>query len=86
MGGVQLYVEKEGILLAFSPSGVRTPQRPQPAGNGRPAVEAEPYWEGALAFTRAHCLQREVEVEVCARSPWDPSISVVSAGRECKHR
>ena len=69
MHGVQLYVEKEGILLAFSPSGVRTPQRPQPAGNGRPAVEAEPYWEEALAFTRAHCLQRDVEVEVPTRSP-----------------
>ncbi len=61
---IQLYIEKEGIVLAFSPSGVRAPQRPQPAGNGRPAVEGEPFWEEALTFTRHNFLQREVEVEV----------------------
>ena len=60
----QLYIEKEGIMLAFSPSGVRAPQKPQPAGNGRPAVNGEPFWEEAFAFTRQHMLQREVEVEV----------------------
>lgn len=51
-------------MLAFSPSGVRAPQRPQTAGNGRPAVEGEPYWEEAITFTRHNFLQREVEVEV----------------------
>jgi len=61
---LQLYIEKEGIMLAFSPSGVRAPQRPQMAGNGRPAVEGEPFWEEALTFTRHNFLQREVEVEV----------------------
>ena len=62
--GLQLYIEKEGIMLAFSPSGVRAPQRPQPAGNGRPAVSGEAFWEEAVAFTRQNFLQREVEVEV----------------------
>ena len=52
-------------MLAFSPSGVRAPQRPQPAGNGRPAVEGEPYWDEAVTFTRHNFLQRDVEVEVC---------------------
>ena len=51
-------------MLAFSPSGVRAPQRPQQAGNGRPAAEGEPYWEEAVTFTRHNFLQREVEVEV----------------------
>ena len=61
---MQLYIEKEGIMLVFSPSGVRAPQRPQQAGNGRPAVQGEPYWEEALTFTRHNFLQRDVEVEV----------------------
>ena len=27
-------------------------------------MQEEPYWEEAVAFTRAHCLQRDCEVEV----------------------
>ena len=61
---MQLYIEREGTMLAFSPSGVRAPQRPQQASNGRPAAQGEPFWEEAYAFTRHNMLQREVEVEV----------------------
>lgn len=61
---VKLHIPKEGVTIAFNPSGVRCPQRGQPATAGRPAVEEEPYWEEALQFTREHVLQRDVEVEV----------------------
>ena len=58
-------MDKEGVLIAFSPSGVRTPTRAMPAQGTRPAVAEEPFWQEALAFTRRTCLQREVEIEAC---------------------
>ncbi len=36
---VKIFVPKEGVTFAFSPSGVRCPQRAQAAAAGRPAVE-----------------------------------------------
>jgi len=54
LGGsrLKIHVPKEGVTLAFSPSGVRCPAR------------EEPYAPEALAFTRSHCLQRNVEIEI----------------------
>jgi staphylococcal nuclease domain-containing protein 1 len=54
LGGsrLKIHVPKEGVTLAFSPSGVRCPAR------------EEPYAPEAVAFTRSHCLQRDVEIEV----------------------
>ncbi|KAG7669099.1 hypothetical protein Ndes2526B_g00826 [Nannochloris sp. 'desiccata'] len=54
LGGsrLKIHVPKEGVTLAFSPSGVRCPAR------------EEPYAPEALAFTRSHCLQRDVDIEV----------------------
>ncbi|KAK9813035.1 hypothetical protein WJX72_007851 [[Myrmecia] bisecta] len=61
---LKLYVPKEGVTVAFSPSGVRCPQRGMPASARGPATVAEPYWEEAYNFTRQQVLQRDVEVEV----------------------
>ena len=61
---MQLYIAKEGAMIAFSPSGVRTPSRAQAASNRGPATKEEPFWEEAAQFTRRHCLQRDVEIEV----------------------
>lgn len=36
---LKLHIPKEGVTIAFNPSGVRCPQRGQPAAAGRPAVE-----------------------------------------------
>ena len=36
---IKLYVPKEGVTIAFNPSGVRCPQRGQKASEGRPAIE-----------------------------------------------
>lgn len=57
---MQLYIPKEGVYIAFSPSGVKTPQRASQGQGGRPAAAAELFSEEAYAFTRQHCLQREV--------------------------
>lgn len=78
---MQLYIEKEGIMLAFSPSGVRAPQRPQQAGNGRPAAAGEPFWEEAVAFTRHNFLQREVEVEASRLAHVSPSLMILKLQR-----
>lgn len=54
---LKLHIPKEGVTIAFNPSGVRCPQRAMAAAAGRPAVEEEPYWQEALAFTRDMALQ-----------------------------
>jgi len=56
----QVYVPKEGVSIAFAPSGIKTPARPQAAGNGRPAVTGEPFADEAFAFTRDNFMQRDV--------------------------
>ena len=69
---LQVHVPKEGVTVAFSPSGIRCPSRAQTAdpAMGRAAAAGEPYADEALAFTRAHCLQRDVEVEVRLGLRW----------------
>lgn len=64
---VQLYIPKEGVCIAFSPSGVRAPQRATQGQQGRPAATAEPYAEEAFALTRRRCFQREVRSRVLHR-------------------
>ena len=54
LGGsrLKIYIPKEGVVLAFSPTAVRCPSR------------NEPFAAEAVAFTRALTLQREVQLEV----------------------
>lgn len=54
---LKVHVPKEGVSIAFAPSGIKTPARAQPASNGRPAVVGEPYADEALTFTREHFMQ-----------------------------
>ncbi|KAL3140607.1 hypothetical protein ABBQ32_005177 [Trebouxia sp. C0010 RCD-2024] len=61
---LKLYFPQQGVCIAFSPSGVRAPQRATQGQPGRAPAIAEPYSEEAFSFTRHHCLQREVEVEI----------------------
>lgn len=60
----QVHVPKEGVSVAFAPSGIKTPARAQAASHGRPAVAGEPFADEAFAFTRDNFMQREVEIEV----------------------
>jgi staphylococcal nuclease domain-containing protein 1 len=61
---LKVHIPKEGVSIAFAPSGVRAPSRAQPAQGGRPATQGEPYADEALSWTRAHFMQRDVEIEV----------------------
>ncbi|GFR42157.1 hypothetical protein Agub_g3009 [Astrephomene gubernaculifera] len=61
---LRVHIPKEGVTIVFAPSGIKTPSRPQPAGNGRPAVQGEPHAEEAFAYTRELMMQRDVEVTV----------------------
>lgn len=62
---LKLFVPKESCLIIFLLAGVKAPRGPRPApGGGGSIIEGEPYGEEALAFTKEHCLQRDVEIEV----------------------
>ena len=61
---LKLYIGKDSVLLAFSPSGVRTPSRGLPPRGNQPAVPAEEGGEAAFAFVRQHFLQRDANVTV----------------------
>ncbi len=60
----QVTIPKEGATIVFAPSGIKTPQRAQPAQAGKPAVAGEPYADEAVAFTREHALQRDCEITI----------------------
>jgi hypothetical protein len=36
---LKLHIPKEGVSIAFAPSGIKAPQRAQNASNGRPAIK-----------------------------------------------
>mmetsp|Transcript_6774 Transcript_6774/g.14968 ORF Transcript_6774/g.14968 Transcript_6774/m.14968 type:complete len:971 (+) Transcript_6774:79-2991(+) len=61
---LKLQIPKEGVCIVFAPSGIKTPSRPQPAANGKPAVQGEPFADEAVAFTREHAMQRDAEVTI----------------------
>lgn len=67
---LRLLVPKEGAVIAFSPSGVKTPSRGAPARGGQPALKPEPFGEESFQFVREWFMQREamVTVESCDRS------------------
>ena len=65
---LQVYFPQQGVCIAFSPSGVRAPQRATQGQPGRAPAAAEPYSEEAFNFTRHHCLQREVTLAVHFKS------------------
>jgi len=60
---LRLYIPRETCLITFLLAGITCPRggRPDPKGG---LIEGEPFGEEALLFTKEHCLQREVEIEV----------------------
>lgn len=44
--------------------GINCPRGARPAIGNIPASKADPFGEEALAYTKEHCLQREVSVQV----------------------
>lgn len=60
---LKLYLPKEDYVITFVLAGIRTPrcQRTLPGGG---VVKADEYGEKALAFTKEHCFQRDVEIKI----------------------
>nr|CAG4646827.1 EOG090X01F7 [Megafenestra aurita] len=62
---LRLYIPRETCLITFLLAGISCPRGTRPNLNGAPGVqEGEPFGDAALHFTREHCIQREVEIEV----------------------
>jgi len=57
----KLTLPKENVLISFVCVGLRCPACARRDGAG---AAAEPFGDEALAFTRHHCFQRDVEVEI----------------------
>ena len=62
---LRLYIPRETCLITFLLAGISCPRGARPNLNGAPGVQVgEPFGDAALLFTKEHCLQREVEIEV----------------------
>ena len=60
----RLYLPKESCLITFLLSSIDCPRMARPAMNGMPAQQADEFGEEAYLYTKTHCLQREVKVEI----------------------
>nr|CAG4641473.1 EOG090X01F7 [Eurycercus lamellatus] len=62
---LRLYIPRETCLITFLLAGITCPRGTRPNIGGAPGVqEGEPFGDEALIFTKEHCLQHEVEIEV----------------------
>ncbi|XP_050683973.1 staphylococcal nuclease domain-containing protein 1 [Leptidea sinapis] len=61
---MRLYIPKESVLVTFLLAGVNCPRGARPTVGGGGVVEAEPFGEDALIFTKEKCLQRDVNVTI----------------------
>nr|CAG4645365.1 EOG090X01F7 [Lynceus sp. MCZ IZ 141354] len=57
---LRLYIPRETCLITFLLGGITCPRAPRL----NPVAEGEPFGEEALAFTKEHCLQHNVEIEI----------------------
>ncbi|CAB4015938.1 staphylococcal nuclease domain-containing 1-like, partial [Paramuricea clavata] len=62
---LRVYLPKETCLITLLLAGIECP-RMQSTGNQGHMITGEPYGEEAYNFTREHCLQKDVEIEVSA--------------------
>ena len=60
----KLYMPKETCLLTFLLSGIDCPRLGRPAHDNKPAQPSDEYADEAFLFSKSHCLQREVKVEI----------------------
>jgi len=61
---LRLFIPRETCIITFLLAGITCPRgggRPDPKGG---VVEGEPFGDEAMLFTKEHCLQREVQIEV----------------------
>jgi staphylococcal nuclease domain-containing protein 1 len=60
----KLYLPKETCLCTFLLSGIDCPRLGRPAMGNTPAQASDEFAEEAFLFSKAHCLQHEVKIEV----------------------
>ena len=60
----KLYIPKETCLVTFLLSGIECPRMARTAYGNNPATPADEYGDEAYVFSKLHCLQHEVKVEV----------------------
>ena len=61
---LRLYMPKETCLVTFLLGGIDCPRLGRPAMAGNAAQASDEYAEEAFLFTKSHCLQHEVKVEI----------------------
>lgn len=61
---LRLFITKEHCLATFLLAGINCPRGSRPGVGGVSPVDADPFGEEALQFTKDKCLQREVEIQV----------------------
>jgi staphylococcal nuclease domain-containing protein 1 len=61
---LRLYIDKESCLVTFLLAGIHCPRGTRPGIGGVGTVDAEPFGEEALQFTKDKCLQHGVEIKV----------------------
>jgi len=60
----RLYMAKESCLITFLLSGIDCPRLGRPAMGSNPAQQSDEYAEEAYLYSKSHCLQHEVKVEI----------------------
>lgn len=60
----KLYLPKETCLCTFLLSGIDCPRLGRPAMGNNPAQTSDEYAEEAFMFSKSHCLQHEVKIEI----------------------
>ncbi|XP_018575956.1 staphylococcal nuclease domain-containing protein 1 [Anoplophora glabripennis] len=61
---LRLYIPKTNSLCTFLLGGINCPRATRQATGNTPATDGEPYGDEALLFTKEHCLQKEVSIQV----------------------
>ncbi len=60
----KLYLPKETCLCTFLLSGIDCPRLGRPAMGNTPAQPSDEYAEEAFLYSKSHCLQHEVKIEI----------------------
>ena len=60
----KLYLPKETCIITFLLSGIDCPRLGRPATSSQAAQKSDDYSEEAFLFSKSHCLQHEVKVEI----------------------
>lgn len=63
--------------FVYYTGGINCPRAARPAIGNQPAIEGEPFGEEAFKFTKEHCLQRDVSIQVTGCSTTGKTASLI---------